>query len=113
MYKVDFREKSSDSIDWFINWYLGNFLELFTDTWLYEEETIKNTYIDNSLKFQKNIYDSVENLLSEENILWYNILENNDFEITTIVWNYRLFIEYWEDNNEKLRFIENIRFFNK
>jgi len=59
------------------------------------------------------IYNSIYILFKKGKILWFKRLENWNLEITTIVWNYRLFIEYWEDNDEKIRFIENIRFFYK
>ena len=67
----------------------------------------------NSITFKDSIYDWINELLIDNKILWYKTLENKNFEITTVVWNYRLFIEYIEDNNEKARFVENIRFFNK
>ena len=84
MYEVIFTDNSSNNINAFIDWYLNSFLDLFTDTWLYEEK-----------------------------ILWFSKLENWNLEITTIVGNYRLFIEFFEEKENKLRFVENIRFFNK
>lgn len=113
MFRLIYEKLFYINLDYFIDSSLKNHLDRFNDSWIENEFLITWNYIEKSKIFKKDILDSVENLLSEENILWYNILENNDFEITTIVWNYRLFIEYWEDNDDKLRFIENIRFFNK
>ena len=113
MYELKYIWNSSENIDKFINWYLNSFLELFENSGLESENIIKNHYIQNSIKFQEDIFYSIKNILAEANILWFKKLENWNLEITTIVWNYRLFIEYWENNDEKIRFIENIRFFYK
>gem|GEM_PF-6720769 len=52
----------------------------------------------------------MRDILQEEKIIAYKPLENNKFMITIKVLNYRLFVEYSEDNNDKLRFVENISF---
>ena len=113
MYQVIIPENVHSIIDNFILSYRNVFVKLFNDTWLSSENEIIENYVLRSKKFQREIYYSVNDLLKEEKILWYSTLENKNFEITTIVWNYRLFIEYWEDNDDKIRFVENIRFFNK
>ena len=113
MYKIIILENVHSIIDNFILSYRNVFVKLFNDTWLSSENEIIENYVLRSKKFQREIYYSVDDLLKEENILWYKKLENWNLEITTIVWNYRLFIEYWEDNDDKIRFVENIRFFNK
>ena len=113
MFSLIYQDLFYKKLDFFIESSLKNHLDRFSDTWIENEFLIVWNYIEKSKNFKTSILNSVEKILFEEKILWYSILENNNFEITTIVWNYRLFIEYWEDNDDKIRFVENIRFFNK
>jgi len=48
-----------------------------------------------------------------EKIYWYSTLENKNHQIKTKLWNFKIFIEYTEDNIKKIRFIENIEFYKK
>jgi hypothetical protein len=49
-------------------------------------------------------------LRKEEKIIIYKPLKNKNLKIIIRVWNYNLFIEYSEDNDEKVRFVEDIVF---
>ena len=113
MYKIIFREKWRNKLKEFIVSYKNSNLRLYIDTGIYYENLIRENYIKNSREFYYKIRKEISNILKEENILWFSTLENWNLETTTITWNYRLFIEYNEDLDNKLRFVENIRFFNK
>lgn len=51
--------------------------------------------------------------LIQENIFWKKIWEENQLSVIISVWNYRLFVDFSEDESQKLRVIENIEFYKK
>ncbi len=110
MYKVKIPKEIHNKIFNFIDNYKIFFIKSFNDSWIYYEDLIIENYVKNSKKFQREIYFSMRDILQEEKIIAYKPLENNKFMITIKVLNYRLFVEYSEDNNDKLRFVENISF---
>jgi len=111
MYNVIISKKVHDIIHNFIDSYKNVFLKTFTDTWIYYEKLIRESYVNSSIKFQNEIYDWIEKILKEEKIYWYKQLNNNNFRITLTVWNYRLYIQYTENNNNNNnRFVEQIIF---
>lgn len=65
MYKIIFSADFHQVIHKFIDSYKNSFLKLFSDTWIYYENQIKQSYIDWSKKFYTDIYYSVENTLKE------------------------------------------------
>lgn len=111
MYKVIVTDFVLNKIDIFIEWYLNTFLNLIEDSGIYNEHIIKNNYIEISQEFKINIIESIKDSFKEE-IIWKKILQNS-FQTIVLVWNYRLFIDFEEDNQEKIRFIENIEFHKK
>lgn len=108
MYNVIFSAKVHTKIHKFIDSYKEVFLKTFTDTWIYYENLIKESYIETSKKFQREIYNSIESNLKEK-IIAKKIIKNS-FQTIVLVWNYRLFVDFEEDNQDKIRFIENIEF---
>ena len=110
MYELIYKKKSENKIKSFIKSYKNIFLDTFTDTWLFYEDIIRENYINNSEKFYNEIIDNIDLFFTEEKILWYSILKNNNLQITKIIWNYKLFIEYSENINNRIRFIEDIKF---
>lgn len=111
MYRVIFSTEVHKTIHNFIDSYKYSFLKLFTDTWIYYENQIKQSYIEWSKKFHTDIYYSLENNLREE-IIWKKTLDNW-YSSVALVWNYRLFINFEEDKIEKTRFINYIEFHKK
>jgi len=110
MYELIYKKKSENKIKSFIKSYKNIFLNTFTDTGLFYEDIIRENYINNSEKFYNEIIDSIDWIFTQEQILWYSILENHNLQIVKIVWNYRLFIEYSENLDKRMRFIEDIKF---
>jgi hypothetical protein len=113
MYKVEYKNKPEEKLKLFINSYKNIYLETFTDTWLFYEDLIRQNYINISEKFFNEIIDFIDDIFSQEKIYWYSVLENKNYQIKTKLWNFRIFVEYTENNIEKIRFIENIEFYKK
>ncbi len=110
MYKIILRKQAKDTIEKFIISYKNSYLKMYSDTWIYYEDIIRENYIKIAKNFYFDIKNNIEKSLQEEKIIAYKPLENNKFIITIKVLNYRLFVEYSENNNDKLRFVENISF---
>lgn len=108
MYKIIIKDEVSEKIDNFIDNYLNSFLDLFIDSWINNLDLIIASYEKTAELFREKIYLELKNRLKEE-IIWKKILKNA-FQTTVLVWNYRLFVDFEEDIEEKIRFIENIEF---
>ena len=113
MFKVEYDETVIISINNFVNWYLNTFLERFNDSWIFNENIIVNNYKNKSIELKKSIFSEVENNFWNLEILGYKPLKNNIRKTWILVWNYRLFIEYSEDLENKIRFIEKVEFHKK
>ena len=113
MYKVIYKIKAENKIKSFIKSYKNIFLETYTDTGLFYEDLIRQNYINNSEKFYNEIIDKIDSLFVEEKIFWYKILDNGKLQIIIVVWNFKLFVEFSENLEEKARFVENIDFYKK
>lgn len=113
MFKIYYSKEVKSKIKLFIDSYRNKYLETFTDTGLFYENLIRDNYINNSKEFKKEIFDSIDDNFTDNNILWKTILSSNTFRNTIIVWNYRLFIKYFEKWDEKVRLIEDIEFHKK
>jgi hypothetical protein len=83
MYNVIFSPKVHTKIHNFIDSYKEVFLKTFTDTGIYYENLIKESYIETSKKFQREIYNSINSNLKEE-IIAKKIIENS-FQTTVLV----------------------------
>lgn len=113
MYEIIYKIKSENSIKSFIKTYKNIFLNSYTDTGLFYEDLIRQNYINNSEKFYNEIIDSIDNFLLDEKIFWYKILDNKNIQIMIVVWNFRLFVEFSENIEKNIRFVENIEIFKK
>lgn len=109
MYKVIIPESIHDIIKNFIKVFRDRYLDLYSDTWIYYEDLIRKNYIEISKKFYKEIFYSLETNFKWD-ILWRKDTWNWKFKVIITVWNFRLFIDYSEDNTKKIRFIESIEF---
>ena len=113
MYKVILSEKVHSSIKSFIDWYRNIFLNLFSDTWIFDEELIREHYINSSKKFQIEIFKLIEETLKQKSILWRKNVWYNTFQIIMKLWNYKLFLYYSEDNEDLIRYIEDLKLHKK
>jgi hypothetical protein len=57
MYKIEYKPKVQNIIKKFIESYKNTFLERFSDTGIYDENIIKNNYINRSVSFYEEIID--------------------------------------------------------
>ena len=112
MYKIIFISDVEDIIKWFIDWYKNKVLDTFTDTGLYYEDLIRENCINNSKRFKNEIFDKIEFILKEE-IVWKTISNKNGLSIRIMVWNYRVFVEFSENKEERIRYVESIEFHKK
>jgi len=113
MFKVKFSLESVEKIDFFIEKYLKIFEKRFSDTWIFNEKIILEVYRQKSIEFKNEIYNSIEDVFWNSEILWYKSLENNKRRSWITIGNYNLFIEYFEDLENKIRVIEKVEFHKK
>ncbi len=113
MFKLKLDSKVSGKISNFIDSYLNKFLSIFVDSWIDNVYKIEESYIEISRNFKDNIYGSLEKVFTEDTILWKKISEDNDLSVIISVWNFRLFVDYFEDKENKIRIIEDIEFYRK
>lgn len=111
MYSIIFSEKVIFKIDYFVDSYRDSFLKRFLDTWIYNEDWIRSSYIELSKSFRNNIYYEINNKLKEELVLWRMLSEKEFSSVFIIVWNYRILIDYKE--NTEIRIIQEINFYKK
>lgn len=112
MYKIIISEYVLDKIDNFMESYLNSFLSLFEDSWIDNVHLIEDNYIKISEELKIKIISWIKNTFKEK-IIWKKIWENNELSVVILVGNYRLFIDFTENLEEKIRFIENIEFYKK
>ena len=113
MFSIVLSEKVIFDIDNFINSYRKIFLDRFLDTGIFNENLIRNNYIELSKEFRNNIYNEINIILKENLILWKMIIDKFDFSIFINVWNYRILVNYSESIENKIRFVENVTFYKK
>ena len=113
MYKIRYSLESKNQIIDFINLYKNNFLSIFSNTGLFYEDIIRKNYIEISKKFKSEIFDSIGDKLIQDKVLWCHNLWNNNYKISLVVNNYRVFVVYFEDKQYNIRFIENIKIVRK
>ena len=113
MYNLKISINTHKIINTFIIWYRKIFLELFDDTWIENEELIREIYIKTSKEFKNKIYKNLNLILEKDIILWKINKEDENFMVTISVNNFRLFVYYKENKKIRERYIENIEFYKK
>ncbi len=104
MYKVYFKDETSKYILNYFEKYRQYYEKLFEDSWIWSENQIINSYIDESLNRHNELKEVIIKTLKEENIFW----RKNDYSII-IKWRTKfIFVDFQEDQNLKERFIINI-----
>jgi hypothetical protein len=104
MYKVFFSKESSEYILNYFDKYREYYENLYEDSWIWSENQIIKSYIDESLNRHNNLKDLIIKSLKDENILW----RNKDNSII-IKWRTKyIFIDFQENNDLSRRYISNI-----
>jgi len=113
MFKIELKGEVIDKIDNFIDSYLNSFLILFIDSWIEDVYLIEENYKKIATKFRDQIYFSLKDTCEKDIIFWKRIWDNGELSIIISVWNYKIFIDYRENNISKIRYIENVEFYKK
>jgi hypothetical protein len=113
MFSVVLSEEVIYDIDNFIDSYRKIFLNRFLDTWIFNENLIRKNYIELSKEFRNNIYNEIDTRLKQKRILWNMVIDELKYSIFIIVWNYSILLNYIENIEDKIRFVENINFYKK
>ena len=104
MYKIFFTKKSSEYILNYFENYRKYYEKLFEDSWIWSENQIINSYIDESLNRHNELKNLIVKSIKEEKIFW----RTND---NTIVISWRtkyIFLNFEENLDLKQRYILNI-----
>ncbi|PZM83796.1 hypothetical protein DLH72_03330 [Candidatus Gracilibacteria bacterium] len=96
----------------FMDYYLNKSIELFLDTGIETENLIIESYELSSYIYKKEINENLEKYFSED-FLVKKFLKNGKYLAIISVGNFRLFVEYTENKDEKIRFLEDIEIYKK
>ena len=113
MFNIVILESTYNKIDIFINWFSWNFVKMYTDTWIYNEDLIQNSYIELWDRLRNLIISEIRKIFTEKTIYWISHTKEWKQFTTISINNFRLFVYYEEIKDEKLRIIEDIEFFRK
>ncbi len=112
MYKIIKSENFRNQVNDFTERFLSKYIDLFSDTGIENEILIQNNYIEASSNLHRDILTKVDEIFSSE-ILPKRVWESGKLSCVVFVGNFRLFIDYTEDKEEQIRYIENIKFSRK
>jgi hypothetical protein len=108
MYKIIISSHVDACIDRYGNMYRDVFLSRFSDTGLWQAETvIQQHYIEASDLLVDSLYDAIDTKICLD-ILWYSLLENGLRETSIKLGMRRLFLTYEEDTENMIRYITDI-----
>ena len=113
MFCIDFSENAYSKWDGFIDSFNSNFIRMYTDTWIFDEKLICDSYIELWNRFNDLIVDKINDIFIKEIIFWTSQTSEKILCTTISINNFRLFVYYIEDKNSKNRFIEDIEFYRK
>lgn len=112
MYSFNIKDQVDENIDIFIDKYLEGFLSIFTDSWISNLYLIEQNYYKTAEVFRDKIYDAIFHVFSWD-IIWKYTWDGGEYYTIVSVWNFKLFIEYSEDVEKQIRYIEHIEFHKK
>lgn len=101
MYKIEYSLKVQEYLFEYFEYYRKYYEELYSDTWLWNEEQIIDWYVREAKNRKEEIIKLIEKNFSENEILWKS-LENTIF----LRWRTKyIFIEWKENKKSKIRYI--------
>ena len=106
-------DKSLTQLKSFISSYKRLFLNIYTDTGIFDESIILKNYTKLSRNLDRDIRDWAKNILLWKIILWRQKIDEITDSISFSVWNYLVVIHYTEDSKLQEREITNISFYKK
>jgi len=108
MFKINYDELFHYSLEKFITSYRNSFSYLYEDSWLEDEELMREHFVNVSIKLREKIYFKIKDIFSKNEIYWYSI--NNWVKTFRFyIWNFQYKIFFEENKEEKIRFIEDIK----
>ncbi len=113
MFRYEFTENASDEISFFVRSYLNKFLSLFFDSWIEDVYKIEEGYIKIAEDLNDNILLRLDKIFIGDKIFGRKLSEQWILSVVILVWNFRLFVYYFEDEKKRIRIIENIEFHRK
>ena len=111
MYQVIVTLQTSKSIASYTDSIMEYYERLYSDTGLGDaEDIIRKQYRDSASFLNMTLHKTIRNVLWREVIIGYSYnLQTETFIITTSVWSRRVFIEYRENTEGKIRIVTNIQ----
>lgn len=109
--KINYQQTSISKIDGFIQSYRIVFLQLFQGSWLIAEEEIIKNYINISRILRKDIFDHIESIASQKNVLGRSITADKRLFFQCTINSFRIFVYYHDDWN--IRYIDDVDIFRK
>ena len=104
MYQIQYNKKVEKYLSKYFRIYREYYENLYMDSWLWNENQIINWYKDESINRKYEIITSINNIIWEDEILG-RTLDNTIF----IIWRKKyIFVEWLDDNINKIRYIKNI-----
>ena len=113
MYNINFSENSYNKLDSFIDGFSSTFIKMYTDTWIFDETLICNSYIEMWDRFYDLILENINSIFIQETIYWISITSKKLLCTTISINNFRIFVYYNEDKKWRNRFIEDIEFYKR
>ncbi|MCP4524199.1 MAG: hypothetical protein GY828_08325 [Candidatus Gracilibacteria bacterium] len=113
MYNIIYSQNSYNKLDSFIDGFSSTFLKMYTDTGIYDEKLICNSYIEMGDRFYDSILKKINDIFREETIYGFSTTSEKLLYTTISINNFRLFVYYSEDKGSKNRFIEDIEFYKR
>jgi hypothetical protein len=110
MYSIKYTHKAYLKIDNFVNSYKSTFIKIYSDTWIEDEKLIIKNYIEVWERFYENIKNKLEDIFTQEIILWKFIDAKQQEHVVLSINNFRMFVYYNEDWKRKERYIDDIEF---
>ncbi len=104
MYKVSLTNNSINYLWDYFDKYRRYYEKVYEDTWIWSENQIINSYIDEAKNRKIEVLNLIKNTLEEENVLW-----RKDNYSTIIKWRTKyIFIDFEEDIKLKERYVISI-----
>ena len=70
MYSIIYSQNSYNKLDSFIDGFSSTFIKMYTDTWIYDQTLICNSYIEMWDRFYDSILEKINDIFREETIFW-------------------------------------------
>jgi len=112
MFNIIYSDRFYLKLDKFINSYKDIYIDLYSDTWIQDENIIINNYVFLWNSLYNTIIWKIDEKINEKLLLWRCGNGDNTYFILRLT-NFVIFVFYREDNILNERYIEEIEFYKK